>query len=284
MPAEHVTDSEKHFAPRLDDLAEGDAAEVLARQGVIVVSKLLDRGWINRLLDAIEVCRADPSEFYAVLSKPGEQRVESDLFRWLDNDTMEELARNSPVARLAARLIGTSEVVFIEDQWFRSEPNAATASPWHQDHPYYNVDRPFVTIWVTLDDVDSQASLRVVPGSHASGELYSPVEFSATSTTIGGASVLPPVPDIEADPQLHGVRSWDLAAGDAVAFDSRTLHATAAKPNSNRPFRRISTRWIHPDAVYVDRGRQAATFWETLPHGLNSGDRLACPIFPLVHV
>lgn len=262
--------------------AENPLKKELESKGVVVIRGLLSRIWIDRLLAAIEVCRADPSDFYAVLSQPGERCVESDLFRWLDNDTFEALARSSPLTQLAIELVGMSEVVFIEDQWFNSEPNAVTASPWHQDHPYYNVDRPFVTIWVTLDDATADVSLRVVPGSHATGTVYSPVEFSATSTTIGGSSPLPPVPDIDADPDRYGVRSWDLAAGDAIAIDSRTLHATGAGPSLSRPFRRVSTRWIHPDAVYVDLGSQAATFWKMLPHGLKTGDRLASPIFPLV--
>ena len=52
--------------------------------------------------------------------------------------------------------------MLVEDQWFCSEPGAISRSPWHQDHPYYNLDRPFVTIWVTLDDVTADAALRVV--------------------------------------------------------------------------------------------------------------------------
>jgi len=252
------------------------------REGAVVVPQLLNRAWIDRLIDAVEACRAAPSQFHAVLSKPGEPHLESDLFRWLDNPVFEALARSSPLTALASKLIGSREVVFLEDQWFHSDPGAVSASPWHQDHPYYNVDRPFVTIWATLDDVDAEASLRVVPRSHSTGAIYSPVEFSATSTTIGGRSPLPPVPDIDADPGRHGVRSWSLCAGDAVAFDSRTLHSTGVKPSGGRLFRRISTRWIHPEAVYSDLGEQAAVFWRILPHGLASGDRLASEMFPLV--
>ncbi len=250
-------------------------------EGVVVLRGLLGSDWVERLRQALDVCRDAPSRFHGVLSAEGEPLVESDLFCWFTNDTFAELARSSPLTRAATTLLGSETVVFIEDQWFLSEPGATSGSPWHQDHPYYNVDRPFVTIWVTLDDVDASASLRVVPGSHR-GELYSPVEFASDRSTIGGGSALPAVPNIDGHPELYQVRSWDFVAGDAVAFDSRLLHSTSAEPSGRGLFRRLSTRWIHPDARYHDHGEQAAIFWQALPHGLSDGDRLACDHFPLV--
>ena len=116
--------------------------------------------------------------------------------------------------------------MLIEDQWFASEAGATTPSPWHQDEPYYRLDRPFLTIWVTLDDIDEGGSLRVVPWFARTGERYAMVEFSATGRTIDPAGLGSPVPDVEADPERYDVRSWSLRAGDAIALSSRTLHAT----------------------------------------------------------
>ena len=48
----------------------------------------------------------------------------------------------SPVVELAASLLERDQVVLIEDQWFSSAPGASTPSPWHQDEPYYHLDRP----------------------------------------------------------------------------------------------------------------------------------------------
>ena len=247
-----------------------------------MVPGLLDRRWCHRLHRAIDRCRSSPSQFYGVLSGPDELRVDSDLFRWFDDPDIAELTRSSPLTALAVDLVDTDSVVLIEDQWFSSEPGAVSASPWHQDHPYYNLDRPFVTIWVTLDDVRADAALRVVAGSHATGVTYAPIEFSATASTIGGRSDLEPVPDIDADADAFPVTTWDLRAGDAVAIDSRTLHATGVREVADRDFRRLSTRWAHPDTCYLDQGEQAATFWKLLPHGLTTGDRIAGEVFPLI--
>jgi len=251
-------------------------------RGAVVIPGLLDDGWCQRLHAAIERCQASPSQFYGVLSPPGELKVDSDLFRWFDDGDIAEATHESNLPALGAELCGADAAVLIEDQWFCSEPGAISRSPWHQDHPYYNLDRPFVTVWVTLDDVTADAALRVVEGSHATGITYAPIEFSSSIDTIGGDSELEPVPDVDADPDRFPVTTWDLQAGDAVAIDSRMLHSTGIREVADRPFRRLSTRYAHPDTRYLDLGEQAAVFWKMLPHGLSTGDLVAGEVFPLI--
>ena len=77
------------------------------------------------------------------------------------------------------------------------------------------------------------------------------------------------------------VRTWSLRAGDAIALDSRTLHATGRGALAG-PFRRVSTRWAAPATRYVDRPDGTAAFWDLVHHGLVDGDPLACDAFPLV--
>lgn len=256
--------------------------DTLDEVGAVHVPGVLDASWRARLHAAIERCRADPGPHYGVLSRPGEPVVDSDLFRWFDDPDLWAVVHDSPLPALAGELLGASEIVLVEDQWFSSAASATTASPWHQDDPYYNIDRDFLTIWVALDDAPEAAALRVVPGSHRWGRLFAPVEFSATSATIGiGADDMEPVPDVDGDGRYVTV-GWDVAAGDAIALHSRTLHAAGAKPIEGRPFRRLSTRWVDGDARYEDRGPHVASFWHILDHGLQPGDRLACDVFPVV--
>jgi hypothetical protein len=255
--------------------------DVLERVGASVWRSLLDEPWCERLRSAIERCRSAPGPYYAVLSPPGLERVDSDLFRWSDDPDIGALVRESPLVDAAASLLGSDDVVLIEDQWFASAPGSSTPSPWHQDQPYYRLDRAFLTVWITLDDVDINCSLRVVEGSHASGLTYAPVEFSATTTTIEGGSMLSPVPAIDNELDRYPVVSWSLRAGDAIALDSRTLHATGTGVPAAE-FRRVSTRWAAPDTRYRAVVPGAAAFWDFIPHGLADGDLLACEAFPLV--
>lgn len=263
------------------DPTDGTARTELQTTGAAVVRGLLDDAWCRRLHHAIERCRSTPGPHYAVLSPAGSPPVDSDLFRWSDDDDLFELTHDSPLVDCASDLLGSDDVVLIEDQWFASSPLASTPSPWHQDAPYYRLDRPFLTIWITLDDVDEDGSLRVVDGSHATGLTYAPVEFSANSTTIEEDAGRQPVPDIDAEPERHPIRSWSLRAGDAIALDSRTLHATGTAV-LDAPFRRVSTRWASPATRYRTDIAGAATFWDTLPHGLADRDLLACETFPLI--
>jgi hypothetical protein len=259
-----------------------DLAADLARDGAVMIPGLLDDTWCERIRSAIDRCRVAPGPHYGVLSPAGAPRVDSDLFRWADDPDLRALTHDSPLVDAAAAMLGSPEVVLIEDQWFASATGAGTPSPWHQDEPYYRLDRPFLTIWVTLDAVSADGSLRVVPGSHATGELYAPVEFAADGSTIDEATArLPPVPDIDADPDRYPVWSWDLQPGDAIALDSRTLHATG-RTTATREFRRVSTRWAHPDTRYQRRVTSTAMFWDTIDHGLHDGDPIAGRAFPLV--
>lgn len=259
---------------------DDETLEAFRRDGYVCFTDVVDASWRTRLLASIDRGRSAPGPFHGVLSEPGEAHVESDLFRWFDDADLAAAMIESPLPHLACAVLHEPAVVLIEDQWFASDPGAATPSPWHQDDPYYNVDRPFLTLWLALDDVDADASLRVVAGSHLWGRTFAPVEFSSSSSTIGSNAALAAVPDIDADPSFD-VRNLAAQAGDVVALDSRLLHATG-RARVRRPFRRLSTRWAPSATRYVERGTQVAKFWTDLAHGLVHGDLLACDTFPLV--
>lgn len=250
------------------------------RDGAIFLPGAVPANTCAELHAAIEQCRAAPSEHYARLSPADRPLVDSDLFRWFDVEPIGRALFESPLPSLAAALLGTSEVVLVEDQWFASAPGADTPSPWHQDEPYYNIAGQFVTLWLALDPAPAGAALSVVPGSHRWGRTFAPVEFVAEGATIAGDGGLEQLgPDtLTSNPP----RRWDVAAGDVIALHPLTLHSAGATPVPGRWFRRLSTRWAAPDARYVDRGEQAASFWHKLPHGLSDGDPLACHVFPLV--
>jgi ectoine hydroxylase-related dioxygenase (phytanoyl-CoA dioxygenase family) len=252
--------------------------------GAAVVRGVLDEATCARLRVAIDRTRAAPSEHYARLSADGEAVLDSDLFRWRDDPAIADVVLGGALPALAAAILGTTAVVFVEDQWFASAPGATTLSPWHQDAPYYNIDGEFVTLWVALDPAGPGAALRVVRGSQ-SGPEFAPVEFATTRATIGDTADDRRAPP-PADPERHGatVLRWTVAAGDVIALHSGALHAAGGEATPDRWLRRLSVRYAHPEARYVDRGPTAASFWRTLPHGLADGDLLTCPTFPLVDV
>ena len=258
------------------EVSSADRADYV-RDGYVVLRAVLDEEHCAELATSIETTRRTPSGNYRVLSPQGVPRVDSDLFRAGDAPAIEWLGHHSPLTGIATALLASPDgVVFVEDQWFASAPGSSTPSPWHQDSPYYAIDRPFVTMWVPIDPVPAGATLRVVPGSHDWGRSFAPVEFAAVGSTIGaGASSLEPVPAIT-DEDV----AVDARRGDVVAFDARLLHAAGGFVGSE--FRRFSLRFAPAAARYVRPGWPVAAFWDEIPHGLSAGDPLASAAFPLV--
>jgi ectoine hydroxylase-related dioxygenase (phytanoyl-CoA dioxygenase family) len=124
--------------------------------------------------------------------------------------------------------------------------------------------------------------LKAVAGSHR-GEVYAPVEFSAGKKTLeSDAVVLRKVPDIDADPASFAVFAPDVAPGDAMLLDSRTLHAAGGPCAS--VFRRLSLRYAHPDTRYRLRPWPVATFWTGHDPAAHEGELIASAAFPLIKV
>ena len=91
------------------------------------------------------------------------------------------------------------------------EAGATTASPWHQDGPYYNVDGPMCTIWVALDDHPRDVSLELVRGSHRWGTRYGTREF----VQAGGSACQHQIRQIGAGQQQHQPDYSQQQSGEA---------------------------------------------------------------------
>jgi hypothetical protein len=258
-------------------------ADVLERDGFAVVRAVFDPGRVGALRRAVDRSAAvRRAPHWARLSPDGCPIVDSCLFDARHDPTLDQTCRGGGLPDLAAQLAGWDEVVFVEDQWFRSSAGATTGSPWHQDAPYYCIAQPFLTAWVPLDPTDERATLRLVPGSHRWGTEFAPAEFAADGTRTVGSSTLPPAPDADRNPALE-VHVPQVSPGDVIWFWSGVLHAAGGWAPPDRPFRRLSIRYASGHATFRDRGDAAASFWRLLDHGLVDGDRLAGPTFPVVH-
>lgn len=250
----------------------------VAEDGVAQVRGLIGADQQAELRDAIEYCRANPGPNFRTLSPEGRPVVQSDLFRWADVEAIRRVAMEGPLPRLAADVLGTKDVILLEDQWFYSASGSGTPSPWHQDHPYHPLEPWFLTIWIPLDPVPGPVGIRAVAGSHR-GDVYAPVEFSAGKATLdAGDIVLRPVPAIDDDPETFPVFVPETDPGDAVLLDSRTLHAAGGLCAAT--FRRLSIRYARPDTRFRPRPWPVAAFWAE--HDTRDGGSLSPSAFPLI--
>lgn len=258
-------------------LVTDDMVAAYARDGVVLVRGLW-AGWVDVLRDGVARNMAEPSEYGAENLKPGEAgRFFDDYCNWQRIPEFERVIRESAVADVAARLMGSDRVQLFHDHVLVKEPGTAKPTPWHQDGPYYFVEgRQTVSFWSPLDPV-REASLRCVAGSHRWPREVMPMRWLSETAFYPDPDRYMPVPDPDAEGMQ--VLEWQMEPGDAVAFDFRTLHGARGNTTTARR-RAFSLRLVGEDARVVDRpGRTSPPY---PGHGMQAGERLRDDWFPVL--
>lgn len=249
------------------------------RDGAVCLKGALSPEWIATIEAAIA----------AVLDSPGDSAKFADARRgffqdannWRRIPALSEFVWRSPAAGIAAALLGSRKINFLQDHILVKEPNTDKATLWHQDQPYSPIDgRDFLTMWIAVDPVPLERSLRFVRGSHAAGRWYRPRHFATGALREGDDPAWDLLPDIDADPAAFPILSWAVEPGDIVAFHGLTLHG--AEGNSSQSARRrvLSARWTGDDARFMRRnGPMSPPPPEDAPL---DGAPVDCPSFPVV--
>ena len=254
-----------------------DIIAAYQRDGAVLI-KGLWADHVDTLRAGIDRNMADPSEYASENLKPGEAgRFFDDYCNWQRIPEFEQVIRQSDVADVAAKLMGSDYVQLFHDHVLVKEPGTAKPTPWHQDGPYYFVEgRQNVSFWSPLDPV-REASLRCVAGSHLWPREVLPTRWVAETSFYPDPDLYMPVPD----PDAEGMRvlEWQMEPGDAVAFNYRTLHGARGNTAGTRR-RAFSLRLVGEDARYVERpGRTSPPY---PGHGMLAGQRLREDWFPVL--
>ncbi|MEM1141974.1 MAG: phytanoyl-CoA dioxygenase family protein [Pseudomonadota bacterium] len=244
--------------------------------GVVMLPKVFSMKWIEDLRKETERAMDAPGPFAEEYAK-GAGRFFGDLDVARRHEGFARFVFESPAARIAGKIMGTSRVNFFYDQLLVKEPGTEERTPWHQDQPYWAVGgRDVVSIWLPLDPIAADSSLRYVAGSHRWTE-FNPQHFSDGSAYEGTG--LPTLPDIDRNAENYDIRSWDMEPGDCLLFQAMIVHGAPGNLSPNRR-RALATRWTGNDARYVVReGEQG---YPTFDPGLTQGDPMTCQAFPLI--
>ena len=245
----------------------------------VVVLRGVFADWVDAIAAGIERNMSAPGPHAAenaTPDKPG--RFFDDYCNWERIAEFREIVLHSPAAQVAAAYMRSQRAQFFHDHVLVKEPGAQKPTPWHQDSPYYFVDgRQTVSFWIPVDPVDG-ATLRLIKGSHRWPKPVLPVRWASDAAFYGDLGDYAPVPDPDADPSL-AVLEWEMAPGDAVLFDFRTVHG--ARGNHTTARRRVlSLRWVGDDARYVERPGPTSPPYPG--HGMRPGERLREDWFPTV--
>lgn len=248
------------------------------QQGGVTVVRGLFADWVEVLRDGVARNMAEPGPYASENFKEGATgRFFDDYCNWQRIPEFERAIRESPAAAVAADLMGSRSVQLFHDHVLVKEPGTSMATPWHTDGPYYFVSgRQTVSFWVPLDPV-TDATLRMVPGSHAWEKPVLPMRWVKEEAYFPNVEDYMPVPDPDAEGMT--VVEYAMQPGDAVAFNYDILHGSRGNTSDTRR-RAFSLRLVGDDARYVERpGRTSPPF---PGHDMQPGDRLREDWFPVI--
>jgi ectoine hydroxylase-related dioxygenase (phytanoyl-CoA dioxygenase family) len=251
------------------------------RDGVVLLRGILTGAEIATLERGVERNLAALSPLGMNATRPGEPGAFVEDFRnWQRIPEYAEVIRGSRLAEAAGALMGSREVRLFHDHLLVKEAGTRDRSPWHQDQPYYCIDgSQTVSFWIPLDPVARPSTLEFVAGSHAEGRWFMPRTFVEGTPMVFEDGALEEVPDIEADRGAWDIKGWELAPGDAVAFNMLTLHGAAGSPARRRAF---SLRLVGDDVRFAPRPHRTSPPFEELDGVLAPGAPLDHPLFPVL--
>jgi ectoine hydroxylase-related dioxygenase (phytanoyl-CoA dioxygenase family) len=171
------------------------------------------------------------------------------------------------------------------DNWFLREAGALNGAPWHHDEPYFDfAGGSMCAVWIPLEDATAAEGLTFIAGSHRDFPLFAPKNFKLDEPFDGVGADYAAMPDFD-DPAFDERRlSWEMAAGDCLVFDLRTVHgASAGRKPLAKTIRRLSLRYGDQDVRFHPRGPWTE---ETAGFLIDAGQRpdapLDCPMLPRV--
>ena len=254
--------------------------EAYRRDGAVLLPALVSGEWLRTIRRGIEANLDNPGHNSAVRVSDGKGRMFfEDAGIWRRNPEYARFLFQSLMPHVAASLTGRESLRVFFDNIFIKDPGIDAPTPWHQDLPYTPMDGEMCSLWVALDDIAIEHSLELIAGSHRWGRSFRPVSFTAEAVDKPGFNTLERQPDNDKLREQHKILNWAVSAGDVIAFDGMTLHASTSNGGEKRRHSFIA-RYAVDGAVYTPRGPGE---YPTFPDcGLSAGMLLRGPQFPLV--
>ena len=188
---------------------------------------------------------------------------------WRDHAGMRRVVFHPGLAETARRLAGTSRLRLWHDHALIKPHVDSKPSPWHQDLPYWPMDRPgALSCWLALDDVDEMnGCMRFVPKSHTWGKL-DPINLANPQDLF----TLVPQPDGKDFTPVP----MPMGAGSCTFHHGLTFHS--AGPNrGSAPRRALVIIYIPEGVAYTGKTHCVTDDLNLLP-----GQPLAGERFPIL--
>lgn len=167
-----------------------------------------------------------------------------------------DLAKYSPAAEIAARIMRLDEVRFFYDQLFMKEPGTMAPTAWHNDLPFWPFDgNQIASVWIALTPVTMESSgLVYVAGSHKWKKMYRPDPATPRENFLQGDAVnFEPCPMFhkEFDNPEFRFLNWDMEAGDCLVHHPLTVHGAGKNTSLEQRRVALSIRYFGGDALWA---------------------------------
>ena len=259
--------------------------------GVIFLSNYFTEDWLQLLKTGIEKNILNLGKEKRIWSKENTgQFTFYDSDNWRRIKEYKNFVEESPMKNIAGKLLNTTKVNFFFDAISVRSPGVQFSTPWHQDEPYWSVEGfDTVSIWMPLVDVRKESALSFVPGSHRWGKNFKQQDFGALNpenqkdvNNVSFDDQWELTPDIDADRKKYKVVSWEMKAGDCVAFNARTLHGGGGNLLPNKDLKVFNTQWLGHDVkvCFKDSGMDPDHSEKMRAAGMKSGDELDGELYP----
>jgi ectoine hydroxylase-related dioxygenase (phytanoyl-CoA dioxygenase family) len=263
------------------DVTQQDV-ESFERDGALCLRGAFAPRWIEAVARGIEKELAAPGERFIEQQQAGQPgRFVTAYCAAQHIGEFQDFVVESPAAEIVARLMRSATAGFLMDVLWIKEPGTAKPTAWHQDQPYFCIDgRQMCSIWLPVDPVPREVSLRFLKGSHRWNRWFRPRLTSGKElfTFPDGEKPWETIPDFDAELDRHEVLSWALEPGDCIVFHALTVHGSAGNLQPARRRRVMTTVWFGDDATYGVRPSPPRPHFEG--HGLKPGETMRSPYFP----
>ena len=271
-----------------------EEVETYHRDGVLLLPGMFDKDWIELLNKGLDANIEAPTRRSRIWYKDTSGRsMFYDHTAWKGIEEYRKFIFNSPAAQICGQLMRSTTINFFFDSVFVRSTGTQFETPWHQDEPYWSVEGyDACSIWMPLGPVKRKNALSFVPGSHRLKTVFkqynfgdlNPVRKKNVDQVDFSDIAEQEFPDINADPKRFGVVSWDMQAGDCIAFNGRTMHGGSGKLDDDCELRVFTTKWVGDDVriKFRDCGMDPDHSADMIEKNLKPGDRPGTNLYPRI--
>ena len=255
--------------------------------GAVILRNKFDEIWIAKLRLGIQKAKNTPSPRLVSHTKEKDQPAYyEDFWSWNLFNEFEDFVFNSPTAMMAAELLGANKIYLVMDNWFFREAGSKSFPPFHHDISYFDFEGSMCVLWLPLEQVKKEEGISFVKGSHLWNKLFLRTRFYDGHRIDGdvckiNGKTYENAPNIIKDKTKYEFLHWDLALGDCIYFDIRTLHGSLNEVIPKKNIHRYTLRMVDENGKIEYRGKRAKQERDLMKQqGYNNGDKISGKMFP----